>query len=113
MPSMALLPQHCCGCSKIYSGAKIPCVHLLLSTTAGPSDPKLVPRGVTGPKTHPGAESPQIKASGASSRDSCYLEGEQQPVPESCSWAEGESCFPFELITKELLSLSESSHDLL
>lgn len=79
----------------------------------GPSDPKLVPREVMGSKTHPAAGSPQIKASGASSQCSCYLEGEQQPVPESCSWVEGESCFPFELIAKELLGLSGSSHDLL
>lgn len=100
-------------CSKISPGAKVPHVQLLLSTATALSDTKLVPRGVMGPKAHPAAGSTQMKASGASSPGSHYPEGEQQSVPESCSWAEGESCFPFELIAKELLGLSGSSHDLL
>jgi len=102
-------PQHCCGFYKRSPGAKIPSVYLLLSTTTGPSDPKVVPGEGTGPKTHPAAGSPQMKSSGANFWCSRYPEGERQPDPESCSGdaealrpacIKGESCFPFELIAK-------------
>lgn len=103
--------QHCCGFSKISPCAKIPCVYLLLSTTMGLTDPKLVPGEGMGPKPHPTVGSPKSKVSGANVWCSHYPEGEWQPVPKSCSGdtgalqpgcIKGESRFPFELIAKEL-----------